>query len=243
MRKKLLMLLTATFLAFGVATVANTTTVVADDYTNLNYDQVIDFWSSQPAFQPIFAQEAPLSPYEWNVKTNVKSYFRASLTDYCIHPDNLNNRPYTKAYMQGVIANSNPYIYQQIVNNNYSFIIQEKLLEEMNCLAPYLSYQDKCQNVAILTSFLNSQGVYTVDQYENWKQQNGGQTAFEVYCHHVSDASDAWSQSIKDASKAQQDYNQAFAQAAYDEQQQINDQIADAYQQQQEALQNMFGGN
>lgn len=247
MKKRLLMILTVAMLVFGVAVVVPNEEVKANAYTDMNYDQVVAFWSSQAAFQTIFVQEAMLSPYEWGVKTDITRYFKASLTDYCLNPNNLNNRPYTKAYMAGVIANSNPYIYQEIVCGDHAFTLQEKLLDEMNQIAPYLSYNDKCENVSILTSFLNHQGVYTVDQYNNWKNNNGGKTAFEVYCHQINDASDAWTNAIKAASAAQNAQLQQIGQDAYEQQQQMeaqmSQQMQDAMQQQQDMMNQMMGNN
>ena len=238
MKKSLLMFLTSAFLALGVMVVLPQTEVRANAYTDMNYDQVVDFWSSQPAFYNIYMQEVGKSQYVWNVKSNIKEYFKASLTDYCLHPDILQNeRPMTFSYMQGVISLSNPSIYYGIINSGYSYTLQEKLLEEMNSIAPYLSYKDKCDNVAILTSYLNHQGVYTVDQYENWKNLNGGMTAFEVYCHHVKDLSDSWTDAIKQATEAQNAYNQQVMQQAQEQQDQLNQQIQDAYEQQQQMMQ------
>ena len=240
MKKRFGIFLTAFIVMVSVMCVIPTTEVKAVDYYSMNFDQIVDFWSSQPGFQPIFAAEAMNSPYEWNIKTNVKTYFRASLVDYCVHPDVLNNRPYTKAYCQGVVANMNPYIYQELVCGHHSFTIQERLLEEMNAIAPYLSYDAKCKNVAILASYLNSQGVYTVDQYEAWKVKNGGMTAFEVYCHQVKDLSDEWTNQVKAASAAQDQYFDQVAQQTQEAQEQIQQQISDAYEQQQQMFDNMF---
>ena len=244
MKKRLLMLVAAAFLIFGVALISSES-VNATPYTDMNYDQVVAFWSTQPAFTQVYLKEAALSPYTWDVKADITKYFKASLTEYCVNPGNMQaTRPLTYGYMQGVIMYSNPLIYQVIVSGNHAWTLQEALLDEINKMAPYLDAKSKSENVAILTSYLNHQGVYTVDQYNVWKERNGGMTAFEVYCHQIKDASDAWTQSIKDASAAQAAYNQQFIDNAYEQQQAMNEQIQqdteNAMQQQQEQYQQMM---
>jgi len=245
MKRKLLMLLTSALLIFGVTAVSSNTVVNATSYTDMNYDQVVSFWSTQPAFTQVYLQEAPLSPYTWDVKADITRYFKASLTEYCVNPGNMKaSRPLTYGYMQGVVMYSNPAIYQVIVSGNHAWTLQEALLDEVNRIAPYLDSKSKSENVAILTSYLNHQGVYTVDQYNDWKKRNNNQTAFEVYCHHIKDASDAWTNYIKDASVAQAAYNQQVIDNAYQQQQEMNEQMQqkaqDAMQQQQEQFQNMM---
>lgn len=252
MKKKISMIVAMILIATFFVAVGPKVEASAKSTYEMSFNEVVDFWSSTGDFLQIYYMEYDKSPYIYDVKMDVKKYFAASLVDYVQHPNELAaTRPYTYNYMVAVMSKSDPNLYYVIAHGDYAHSLPEMILDEMNVNAPYLTYEQKTQNVPVLVSFLNSQGVYTVDQYKNWKNMNGGKTAFEVYMHHISDASDAWVnaqnaqwQAIQaQAAQAQAEVQQqiADAQAAQQQMQEnLQQQIADAQAAQQEAFANMF---
>lgn len=245
MKKKISMILAVVFIASLFVAISPKVEAYAKSTYDMDYNEVCDYWSSRPEFFQVYYAEVDKAPYIYDIRNDVRKYFVASLIDYVQHPNELAaTRPYTYNYMVGVMAQSNPSIYYTIQHGSYAFSLPEKIMDEMNSAAPYLSYEDKAQNVSVLVSFLNSQGVYTVEQYEWWKQQNGGKTAFEVYMHHIKDASDSWEEQIKaQAAAAQQAQEQMIKDAyqAHEEwKQDIMEQAAAAQQAQLDAIAQMW---
>lgn len=209
--------------------------VSAKSTYEMNYDELVEYWSQTDYFYQVYLAEVNQACYIYDVKADLRRYFKASLSDYVNFPWELQaTRPYTYTFMADVMSRSNPEIYNTIKNQHVAYSLPEMLLDEINSLAPYLSHEEKMENVSILQGFLNSQGVYTVDQYKAWKANNGGKTAFEVYLHHVNDASDSWQkqiteqynqmqqqrdQEIKEAYEAHEQWKQDIVQQGYAAQQ------------------------
>lgn len=209
--------------------------VSAKSTYEMNYDELVEFWSQTDYFYQVYLAEVDKACYIYDVKADLRRYFKASLSDYVNFPWEIQAaRPITYNFMADVMSKSNPEIYYTIKNQNVAYSLPEMLLDEINGQAPYLSHEDKMENVSILIGFLHDQGVYNVDQYKAWKANNGGRTAFEVYLQHVKDASDAWEkqitdqyiqmqqqrdQEVKDAYEAHEQWKQDIVQQGYAAQQ------------------------
>lgn len=240
MKKSLMMLLTAILMCTVLVGVLPKETTYAKSTFEMNYDELINYWSVQPYYYQVYYAEVNNSSYIYDIKMDSRKYFVASLTDYCICPNELaQTRPLTYKFMADVMAVSDPAIYNGIRNGNISYSLPELLLEEMNRQAPYLSAQDRNNNIPILVSYLNSQGVYNVNQYNEWKKMNGGKTAYEVYIHHLKDPSDAWLAQANAAAEAQAKLQQQINETAAANQAQLEADIAAATQAQQDYQNNL----
>lgn len=188
MKKKIIAVLTTLMLASVFAVVATPATEVSayTCYGDMTYDEVVSYWSSQPLFQQVYQQEAWKSYYNYEVKTNRTAYFKASLTDYCCHPIELQQqRPYTYNYMDSVVKVSNPAIYQTIVNPNQAHSLEEMILDELNKFMPTMPYDEKCASVPILLSILKSQSVTNINEYNLWKYTHGGKSVVQLYTNEL----------------------------------------------------------
>lgn len=222
-------------------------------YYDMNYDEVCSFWSAQPSFYQIYIAEYPKSGYSDQVKFNILTYFKCSINDYVWNGSSLKqSRPLTYNYLQTVISLSNPDIVNVIMGKTSSESLRAVLMNEMKEKAPYLTYNERCQNADVLLELLKKVGVTNKNQYDAWKKANGGWTAFEVFINHVLDYNDYWvkiqQENLKKAMEQQEQEHQEFveaAQDAYEQQQdqlkQIQENIQQQQQQQQEMLKQMFG--
>lgn len=218
------------------------------NYYDMNYDEVCSFWSSQPAFYQIYLAEYQKSGYSDQVKFNILTYFKCSLNDFVWNNSALQkSRPLTYNYMQAVLSLSNPGIVDVIKGSSSSESLRAKLMEEMKNLAPYLSYNERCQNADILIELLKNIGITNKDQYKAWKKVNGGKTAFEVFIDHILDYNDYWAKinqkNIKKVMDQKAEEEQEFVEAAeeaHEEQQNQIQEMQQIIQQQQEEQQKML---
>ena len=210
-------------------------------YYDMNYDEVCGFWSSQPAFYQIYLAEYQKSGYSDQVKFNILTYFKCSLNDFVWNNSALQqSRPLTYNYVQAVLSVSNPNIINVIKGNTSSESLRAVLMEEMKDKAPYLTYNERCQNADILLELLKKVGVTNKDQYKLWKKANGGKTAFEVFINHVLDYNDYWNKvkqaTIETAMEQQEKQQEEFqenVEKAYEEQQNQIQEMQDILQEQQ----------
>lgn len=214
-------------------------------YGDMTYDEVCAFWSSQPAFYIVYNDEYQKSGYSDQVKYNLLTYFKCSLNDSVWNASQMKkDRPETYNYMQSVLGMSSPDVYRVITGQTSNESLRAKLMDEMKDQAPYLTYNERCQNADILLQLLKNVGVYNKDQYKAWKKAMGGKTAFEVFIDHVLDYNDYWNKVNKKAAQAimaeEDERNEQLAETldAYEEQQaeQAMD-MADAFNKQIEAQQ------
>lgn len=238
MKKKLLMLLATAFLAIGIIAVAPKETVHADAFTDMNYEQVVSYWSAQPAFAQVYAQEAAGSIYDAGVKNDCTSYFVAGLRDYCFNPEYLRIYcPLTYGYMAGVLSYSNPWIYQYIVYGTYQmYSLYDVLLSEVSGFTMHkVDYYYRNEIVNVLIAYLHAEGVYTVDQYNGWKEKKG-MTAYEYYLGKIHEFEAAKITSIQDATAQAEAQKAAAIANAQAQQQQMAEQMSAVAQSTQEQM-------
>ena len=196
--------------------------VKANCYTDMTYEQVVQYWAAQAAFAQIYGQELGCSAYG---NADIYNYFMLGLRDYCFNPAYLQAYcPLTYAYMAGVLGYSNPNIYNYVVYGNYAgpmYSLYSVIQSEVNSFMAYYSpiYRDRA--VATIMSYLGAQGVYTVGQYDDWKAKHGGLTAYQVYINTFN-AWDLWVDTgIAAATNSMQAYNQNFINTAMEQKAQM----------------------
>lgn len=203
-------------------------------YADMTYDEVCAYWSSQSSFYQIYIAERDKSGYSDQVKFNTLTYFKCSLNDV-VWKENIvrTTRPQTYNYLKAVLNLSGPHVYNTIAGKESSDSLRAVLMEEMRIQAPYLTYNERCQNADVILELLKKNGVTTKSQYEFWKRMNGGKTAFEIYINHILDYNDYWNK-INQMNQANQaaidEINRQQEQAAQQMQQQWEQQQAQAQQ-------------
>lgn len=249
------------FIPAFLVLVALMTTFVPKDvnaYTgfgDMTYDEVCAYWSAQPVFTQIYLQEYNNSGYSDQVKYNVLTYFKCSLND-CVWNESAmkQSRPQTYMFMKNVLTMS-PQILYVIQGKTSSDSLRAKLMEEMKKIAPYLTYNERCQNADILLELLKKNGVTNTEQYKVWKKA-AGMTAFEFYINHVLDYNDYWDKIARQKQAEVEAYQQqqaqmqqeianqqAAMQSQWEQQQQGWEQQQQEWAQQAENWQQQFFGN
>ena len=222
--------------------------VKANCYTDMTYEQVVQYWAAQAAFAQIYGQELGCSAY---ANADIYNYFMLGLRDYCFNPAYLQAYcPMTYAYMAGVLGYSNPNIYNYVVYGAYNvpmYSLYEIILSEVTSFTPHRSQYFRNRVVTTIMSYLNAQGVYTSGQYEDWKAKHGGLTAYQVYIDTFNAWADAVETNISTATNNMQANMQNFVNNAMEQKAQMEaaaqsqvDKMNEMMNQQAEAMSNMF---
>ena len=131
MRKKLLLLVATAMLAVFFVSVGPKTEVQAKTPYEMTYDEMVNFWASQPGFAQIYFAEVNNSGFPDVVKYNIVNYLKYSLTETAFRADSFSQRcPMTCNFCKAVIAQCNPSVVALIYGTVPTAPLQQMLLDE-----------------------------------------------------------------------------------------------------------------